>query len=148
LLANRPPLTDAPVPEVALRTHYSSMHPSPEGERFPARSQRWAIADLGGLAVLSQRCSSPVFLGNFVPPGDHFGDFLMGTIDPVIHTISVRGWVAPLKPGGGGGGLKTGMKKLLPWSIPILRGKLEFSSPGPAHGWEGPHCYPSATPRK
>jgi hypothetical protein len=45
VLANRPPLTDARVPEVALKAPVGLMHQYPEGERLPARSQRgtWHI---------------------------------------------------------------------------------------------------------
>jgi hypothetical protein len=90
VLSNRPPLTDAPVPEVALRAPVGPMHPSPEGERLPVRSQRGAMADLGGLVDLSQRCSPPVLSGNFVPLGQHFGDSLREVIDPVTPTTFVR----------------------------------------------------------
>jgi hypothetical protein len=100
VLGNRPPLTDAPVPKVALTAPVGPRHPSPEGERIPASSQRRTMADLGELVDLSQRCSSPVLLGNFVSPGEHFGNSLRGHRPCYPFQLCGRWRLHPWRPEG------------------------------------------------
>jgi hypothetical protein len=49
------------------------------------------MSDFGGLVDPYRLCSSPVLSGNFVPPGEYFGDSLRWATNPVSPTTSVRG---------------------------------------------------------
>jgi hypothetical protein len=83
-----------------------------------------------------------------VPSEEHFGDSLRGGgggIDPVTPTISVKdgGYTPDAQVE-----LAVEMENWFPWpTLNLRRGIGMFPCLGPANGWEGPKCYPSATPR-
>jgi hypothetical protein len=136
VLANRPPVIDTPVSEDAVRAPVGSMLPSQGGRGLPTGSQRGAMSDLGGLVDPSRLCSSPVLLGNFVPPREYFGDSMRGAIDPVSPTISVRGggYIPDVKRV-----LPLGMENLFPSPTEFEMGNCNVSTPqGLPMSWRNP----------